>query len=120
MNEREAAIIGAYTQILMGEFSDLHAYIEEVMGRPVFTHEIGDPNILAEIKEKCKPDFLAICGSVNDNFTQVPKSIHPLSDTHRPGVIELLAYPPDVHSSEDPADFYEDWWGQLVEAANEN
>ena len=58
--KRAAAIIGAYTVVLSGPFDELHAYVEEVMGRPVFTHEMGVRAIADEIKEKSKPDFLKV------------------------------------------------------------
>lgn len=58
MTKREAAIVSAYTGYLIGEFSDFHAYAEEVMGRPVFTHEL--PSIAEELKEKSKKDFMSI------------------------------------------------------------
>ena len=41
MTRRESAIISAYTGFMITkDFSDVHAYIEEKMGRPVFTHEL--------------------------------------------------------------------------------
>lgn len=58
MTKREAAIVSAYTGYLIGEFSDFHAYVEEIMGRPVSTHEL--PNIADELKEKSKKDFMSI------------------------------------------------------------
>lgn len=58
MTKREAAIVSAYTGYLIGEFGDFHAYVEEVMGRPVFTHEF--PRIADELKEKSKKDFMNI------------------------------------------------------------
>lgn len=58
MTKREAAIVSAYTGYLIGEFSDFHAYAEEVMGRPIFTHEL--PGIAEELKEKSKKDFMSI------------------------------------------------------------
>lgn len=60
MNKREASIISAYTGYLIGDFSDMHKYIEEIMGRPVWTHELGLQNIQDEIHEKSKKDFLNI------------------------------------------------------------
>ena len=36
---REAAIISAYTDHLMGELDGLYAYLSELEGRPVMTHE---------------------------------------------------------------------------------
>ena len=38
MTKREAAIITAYTGILIGKFNDFHKYIEEKAGRGVYTH----------------------------------------------------------------------------------
>lgn len=58
MTKREAAIVSAYTGILIGEFDDMHEYIEEIMQRPVFTHEM--PFIWNEIKERSREDFLNI------------------------------------------------------------
>lgn len=42
MTKREGAVLSAYTGILLCEsFDDVHGYITEIMGRPVFTHEIS-------------------------------------------------------------------------------
>jgi hypothetical protein len=65
MTKREAAIVGAYTGVLLGEFSDMHEYIEEVMKRSVFTHEMGSQEIADEIKEKSKEDFVNIRVTAN-------------------------------------------------------
>ena len=43
------------------KFHIFHEYIEEIMGRPVFTHELAYKDISAEIKEKAKADFIALC-----------------------------------------------------------
>ncbi len=41
------------------KFQIFHKYVEDIMGRPIMTHEIG---LLAnEIKEKSKADFIALC-----------------------------------------------------------
>ena len=64
MTRRESAIIGAFTGVLCGPFDALHEYVEEIMGRPVFTHEMGYKTIADEIKEKSKPDFIALAESV--------------------------------------------------------
>lgn len=59
MTEREGAVLSAYTGILMCKtFSPVHEYIEEIMGRPVWTHEI--PMLADEIKEKSKEEFSRI------------------------------------------------------------
>ena len=60
MTKKEAAIVSAYTGILIGEFSDLHEYIEKILGRPVFTHELADKELWVEIKEKSRKDFINI------------------------------------------------------------
>lgn len=64
MTDHERAIITAYTGITMlagDKFQIFHKYIEDILGRPVFTHELADPAVWEEIKEKSKKDFLELC-----------------------------------------------------------
>ena len=58
ITKREAAIISAYSGIMLGKWEDCHKYIEEIMGRPVYTHEL--PILIFEIQEKAKPDFMKL------------------------------------------------------------
>lgn len=60
MNKREGAIISAYTGILIGKFDDFHKYVEEIMNRPVLTHELADEKVFTRIKELSKNDFLSL------------------------------------------------------------
>lgn len=71
MTLREAHIVSAYTKILMSDFSSFHGFVEEVMGRPVWTHEF--PSIAEELKEKVKPMFLEICGNLVKDGSEAPK-----------------------------------------------
>lgn len=57
---QQGAILSAYTGILVGEFNDCLEYIEKLMGRPVFTHELRSKELWAAIKERAEPDMLAI------------------------------------------------------------
>lgn len=60
MTDREKAIVMAYTGICMLEGDDLSAfyeYLNELYGRPVFTHEI----VTLDVKERSKKDFLNLC-----------------------------------------------------------
>lgn len=62
MTDRERVIITAYTGITMvaAEKLDLfYQYLNELFGRPVYTHEI--PLLADEIKERSKADFLKLC-----------------------------------------------------------
>ena len=64
MTDREKAIIMAYTgtAMLTGEkFSIFHKYIEDILGRPVWTHELASHSVMEEIKEKSKSDFIELC-----------------------------------------------------------
>ena len=60
MTKREAAIISAYTDFLLGDFNEVHKYIEEKLGRPVLMHEMASKKFQAEIRSKAKTDFQAI------------------------------------------------------------
>lgn len=64
MTDREKAIVMAHTgfTMLAGEkFSIFHKYIEDLLGRPIWTHELANEAVWNEIKEKSKPDFLDLC-----------------------------------------------------------
>lgn len=75
MTKREKIVVSAYTGVLMCNFDDLHKYIEELFGRPVWTHEIANEKVQAEIKEKSKVEFLKICGG-DDNRKEKPIYTH--------------------------------------------
>jgi hypothetical protein len=62
MTDREKAIVMAHTGICMltgDKFQIFHKYVEDIMGRPIWTHDIGF--LENEIKEKSKDDFIALC-----------------------------------------------------------
>lgn len=60
MTKREAAIVSAYTGFLCGEFSDMHKYIEEIMQRPVWTHEMGSEGFQEKIRNLSRNDFVKL------------------------------------------------------------
>lgn len=63
MTKREKIIVSAYTGVLLCDFDDLHRYIEEAVGRPVQTIELGlgGEEILEKVKAYSKEEFLEIC-----------------------------------------------------------
>lgn len=61
MTKREKQVVSAYTGVLMCDFGDFHEYVEEILGRPVWTHEMALDEVENEIKEKSKEEFLEIC-----------------------------------------------------------
>lgn len=64
MTDKEKAIVMAHTGICMltGEkYGVFHKYIEDIMGRPVYTHELATQSISNEIKEKSRDDFIKLC-----------------------------------------------------------
>lgn len=67
MTYKEAVIISAYTGFLMCDFDDVHKYIEEKLGRSVWSHELVTGKIQNEIRQKCKPEFLKLCEEANVN-----------------------------------------------------
>ena len=75
LTKREAAIISAYTGILMGEFSEMRKFVEEeVLERDLQTFDYADPELVKVIKELSKPYFMKLCSEIKDeinfdNFT---------------------------------------------------
>lgn len=68
MTLREKIIVEVYTGTCMvtgDEREEVYRYMSALMGRPVFTHELADHEFQEKLKEKCKPDFVALCRSSN-------------------------------------------------------
>ena len=66
MTKKECAIVMAHTGITMlsGEdFRIFHRYVEDILGRPVYTHELAEQKVIEEIKRKSRYDFLKLCES---------------------------------------------------------
>ena len=64
MTEKEAVLVSAYTGMLLtNDFADVHKFCEELLERPVFTHEFADKKVWEQIKEKCKPLILEMIGN---------------------------------------------------------
>ena len=75
MTDREKAIVMAYTGICMlkgDKFNIFHKYAEDIMGRPVYTHEFGVDLFTNELKKKAEPDFIALCKDNNSETKWVP------------------------------------------------
>lgn len=70
MTDKEKAIVMAHTGICMlagDKFQIFHKYVEDIMGRPVYTHELANKAVEDEIKEKAKDDFIALCANESDD-----------------------------------------------------
>ena len=63
MTLREKVVVSAYTGIVMCDMAEIHQYINEIMQRPVFTHELAQDDILNEIRKRAEPEFIRICES---------------------------------------------------------
>ena len=61
LTKEQAAIIGAYTGFICGPFADIHEYAERKLGRPIWTHGFGHPDLIEELQQAAKEDFLALC-----------------------------------------------------------
>lgn len=73
MTDKEKAIVMAHTGICMltgDKFQIFHKYVEDIMKRPIWTHEMGC--LADEIKEKSKADFMALCA--NESSSENPNN----------------------------------------------
>ena len=43
-----------------------YKYLQEILGRPVYTHELAFREIQKQIKEKSTDDFLKLCREASD------------------------------------------------------
>lgn len=61
LTKEQAAIVGVYTGVSCGPFSDIHELAEKLLNRPILTHELAYPEIWEELREKVNPQFIEIC-----------------------------------------------------------
>lgn len=72
MTKRECAVVMAFTGTTMLTGNDIgifYSYLEELFGRPVYSHELANELCWAEIKEKSQKDFVEICRMAADPVT---------------------------------------------------
>lgn len=81
MTDREKAIVMAYTGVCMltgDKLSVFYEYVEGIMGRPVYTHEMGTKVVDDLIKEKARPDFIVLCA--DESSSEKPNKWIPVSE----------------------------------------
>lgn len=69
MTKRECAIVMAYTGVVMlarDDFPIYHKYVEDIMGRPVWIHEMGSQVMADEIKKRSEADFMELCRTATE------------------------------------------------------
>lgn len=69
MTKEECAVVEAYTGTVMltGNDRDIfNKYLEKILGRPVWTHELADKAVQKEIKDKSYNDFIKLCREAID------------------------------------------------------
>ena len=60
MTEHEKIIVSAYTGYLLCDFEKVHKYIEEKLGRQVWTHELANDDVINEIMDATRGDFISL------------------------------------------------------------
>lgn len=74
MKKQEAILISAFTGFLLTkDFADVHKFCEDLLGRPIWTHEFAIREIQEEIKEKCKPLILKMIENETSEETSIDK-----------------------------------------------
>lgn len=64
MTLKEKVIVEVYTGYCMTspeEKDEVYKYMAEIMGRPVFTHELANKEIQEQLREKALNDFKTLC-----------------------------------------------------------
>ena len=66
MTREEAILLSAYTGfLLVQDFSDVHKFCEDTLGRPIWTHEFADKDAQKEIQNKLRPQIMKLIQSTN-------------------------------------------------------
>ena len=66
MTREEAILLSAYTGfLLVQDFSDVHKFCEDTLGRSIWTHEFADEDVQKEIQDKLRPQIMKLIQSTN-------------------------------------------------------
>ena len=57
MTQKEAIAISAYTGFCFAPFDEIHQFIEKVLGRPVFTHELARDDIWDDVRKNMQKNL---------------------------------------------------------------
>lgn len=66
MNKREALIISAWTTCALVPFEEFHKFVQDTLGRPIWTHEFAEEKIWDELKVHVKDEFMDILKGVTE------------------------------------------------------
>ena len=67
MTKQESLLISAYTgYLLTHSFAEFHAFCEELLGRPIMTHQLAFKETQEEIREKCKPMIIELIKNIEE------------------------------------------------------
>lgn len=64
MTLEERVIVETYTGYCMtsgDERNAVYKYMEKLLGRPVYTHELARKSVVNKLQEKSKADFIELC-----------------------------------------------------------
>lgn len=64
MTLEERVIVETYTGYCMtsgDERNAVYKYMEKLLGRPVYTHELAQKSVVKMLQEKSKDDFIELC-----------------------------------------------------------
>ena len=65
MTREEAILLSAYTGfLLVPDFSEVHKFCEDTLGRPIWTHEFADRCVQKEIQEKLCPQIMELVQNI--------------------------------------------------------
>ena len=65
MTKEEAILLSAYTGYLLApDFSQVHKFCEDTLGRPIWTHEFADRCVQKEIQEKLHPQIMELVQNI--------------------------------------------------------
>lgn len=73
MTDKEKVIVMAYTGTCMltrDKLDIFYNYLKDLLGYPVYTHELANTNLWKTIKEKSKADFLSLCEKVEEDIQE--------------------------------------------------
>lgn len=58
LTQEQRLVFTAYTGVMFADFNEFHEYAQELLGRELWTHELGYPDTAEALRDASREDFL--------------------------------------------------------------
>ena len=67
MTKKEAILLSAYTgYLLVDNIGEVYMFLNDLMGRPVYSHELASEEFMKEVQKRCKSMVMELVDNLDE------------------------------------------------------